>query len=92
MGPAVGREGDRACRGETTIWPVPGWLDTELFGLALVLNGVIPCEAPSGRINCSRSSRLVLPLANGRSVQNVKVKKQNQGNKMAKPTKQQNNR
>lgn len=76
MGPAVGREGDRACRGETTIWPVPGWLDTELFGLALVLNGVIPCEAPSGRINCSRSSRLVLPLANGRSVQNVKVKKQ----------------
>lgn len=26
-------------------------------------NGVIPCEAPSGRMNFSRSSRLVLPRA-----------------------------
>lgn len=35
---------------------------------------------------------MVLPLAVGRIVQNVKVRKKNQGNKTAKPTKQQTNK
>ena len=70
MGPA-GREGERACRGVTAIWPVPGWFDMELFGLDIVfvLNGDMPCETPSGSINCSRISRFVLPLAIGWIVQ-----------------------
>lgn len=35
-------------------------------------NGVIPCEAPSGRMNFSRSSRLVLPRA-GRGERRIQL-------------------
>lgn len=41
-------------------------LDADVFGL----NAVIDCDTPSARMNCSRSSMLVRPLAmvrNGRS-------------------------
>jgi len=48
--------------GTMALWP--DGLDMELLGLgALVLKGVIPWDTPSGRMNCSRSSMLVLPLA-----------------------------
>lgn len=42
---------------------VPDWLDTELLGLGLDLNGVMLCDTPSARMNCSRNSTLVRPLA-----------------------------
>ena len=49
------------------LWP--DWPpDTELFGLpsvleGLALNAVILCETPEAKVNCSRSSTLVRPLA-----------------------------
>ena len=45
----------------------PDWLETELLGLAsaldLDLKAVILWETPEARVNCSRSSTLVRPLA-----------------------------
>lgn len=57
MGPALGRDWDRCWAG------VPDWLDTELLGLGLDLNGVMLWDTPSARMNCSRNSTLVRPLA-----------------------------
>jgi len=89
MGPAVGREGDRAWRG-VEIWAVPGGPEIELLGLAaLVLKGDMPCETPSGRKNCSRISKLVLPLANGSGyVQNDNNNKIREKNKTKQKQKQ----
>lgn len=39
------------------------WLDTELLGLLFALNGVMLCDTPSARMNCSRNSTLVRPFA-----------------------------
>ena len=56
MGPEPGRDCDRCCG-------VPDWLETELLGLGLALNGAMLWDTPSARMNCSRNSTLVRPLA-----------------------------
>jgi hypothetical protein len=56
IGPAV-LEKDPRC-------PEPPWLDMEeVLGLDFALNAVMLCDTPSARMNCSRSSMLVRPLA-----------------------------
>lgn len=82
MGPAADSEGDRAWVGVVPIRTVPDGLDIELLGLgALVLKGVIPCDTPSGKMNCSRSSMFVLPLANYGIVQDSINQKRKPRNK-----------
>lgn len=51
MGPVVVRK-------ELAEEPDPG-VDAEVFGL----NAVMVCDTPSAKMNCSRSSMLVRPLA-----------------------------
>jgi hypothetical protein len=56
MGPAVPEKEPR--------WPEPPWLDTAVvLGLGLDLKAVMLWETPSAKMNCSRSSMLVRPLA-----------------------------
>lgn len=56
MGPAVLEKEPR--------WPEPPWLDTLVeLGLGLDLKAVMLWETPSAKMNCSRSSMLVRPLA-----------------------------
>jgi hypothetical protein len=52
-------------------WPEPPWLDTlDELGLGLDLKAVMLWETPSAKMNCSRSSMLVRPLAGWSSEQN----------------------